>query len=232
MIFFLQHIDIEGPETIGAFLENKGHPVKVVHLYQGEALPESLESIEAVVSLGGPMNVYEEGAYPFLKEEHRFLQKVLEKQVPFLGICLGSQLLAKAAAAKVRRSPHKEIGFMEVSLTPAGMSDPLFAGCPKDLYVYQWHEDMAEVSHEGVLLARSAGCPTQAFRLGSKAYGLQFHVEITDKSIRDWSDRYFKEPAVLKEQKARMLDDYVQHKEKFHRLAEKIYNNFLTILSC
>ena len=191
MILFLKHIAIEGPETLGRFLEGKGFDIKILELQDGDSLPQNLDDVEAVVSLGGPMNVYEEDKHPFLKQENVFLKKVLEKEIPFIGLCLGSQLLAKACGAKVRESPKKEIGFFSVQLTPEGKKDPLFAGLSENLDVYQWHEDMWELPSEATLLASSGACPHQAFRVGANAYGLQFHVEITDVSIKEWAQAYF-----------------------------------------
>ncbi len=110
MILIIKHIDIEGPGTFGDFLTTKGEPFRIVELGAGEKLPSNLDGIHAVVVLGGPMNVYEEDKYPFLKDENSFIQDVLKKEIPYFGICLGSQLLAKAAGARVVRSPVKEIG--------------------------------------------------------------------------------------------------------------------------
>ena len=158
---------------------------------RGDRLPKTFDHLDAVISLGGPMNVYEEDKYPFLKEENVFLRGILERGIPFMGICLGGQLLAKASGSKVGRSPEKEIGFSPVQLTVAGKKDPLFQGVAGPLDVFQWHEDMFEVPAAGTLLASSSVCPNQAFRVGKCAYGVQFHIEITDKSIREWSDEYF-----------------------------------------
>ena len=120
MIVFIKHIDIEGPGTAGDYFQEVAPGFQIIELQKNDSLPTDFSSIEAVVSLGGPMNVYEEEKYPFLKKENEFLQKVIEKEIPFLGICLGSQLLAKAAGAKVRSSPEKEIGWSEVVLTKEG----------------------------------------------------------------------------------------------------------------
>ena len=190
MILFIKHVEIEGPETLGAYFEKQGFVLSVVNLHQGDQLPADLNDIDAVVSLGGPMNVYEEEKYPFLKDEDIFLKKVLEQDVPFLGICLGSQLLAKAAGGSVVRSLQQEVGWFDITLRQKGIEDPLLAGLPAVMEVYQWHGDMCVVPPKGVHLAFSDRCPVQAFRVGIKAYGLQFHAEITDKSIEEWSRDY------------------------------------------
>ena len=230
MIYFIKHIDIEGPGTLGSFFEAKGYKTKIVDLGAGEKLPKLTNDVEAVVVLGGPMNVYEEEKYPFLKEEDKFIKQILKDEIPFLGICLGSQLLAKAAGAKVGKSPKKEIGFSYIQLTGEGLVDPLFQGLVKKIFVYQWHEDMFEIPLKGQLLAMGADCPHQALKFGRCAYGLQFHVEITDVSISEWSDQYLKKPGRPQEFKTNMLSDYFKNKVRFDNTAEQIYNNFLNII--
>ena len=101
MILIIKHIEHEGSGTIEEFFRRHGFSVKTVELSRGDFLPDDVSSLEAVVSMGGPMNVYEEDIYPFLKEEDIFIKKIVREEIPFLGICLGSQLLAKAAGAKV-----------------------------------------------------------------------------------------------------------------------------------
>ncbi|MGE0267775.1 MAG: type 1 glutamine amidotransferase [Candidatus Omnitrophota bacterium] len=232
MILFIKHIDIEGPETIGQFFKNKGYEIKVVNLQDGDELPSNFRDLQAVVCLGGPMNVYEENKFPFLKKENTFIQKILQEEIPYLGICLGSQLLAKACGWKVVKSPQKEIGFSTIKLTKQGISDPLFANFKGSLVdVYQWHEDMSELSSEENLLAASGGCPTQAFKVGHNAYGLQFHIEITDKSIKEWSDSYFNDPHVCQREKDKMLSDYNKIKATFEDTAQRLYNNFLSMVN-
>ena len=129
-IYCVKHVEDEGPGLIGEFFRDLGVEVAELNLHRGDRLPESLESTAGVVVLGGPMNVYEEEAYPFLKEEDLFIRRVLREEVPFLGICLGGQLLAKACGGAVTKSPYKEIGWYEVELTREGRRDSLFRGLP------------------------------------------------------------------------------------------------------
>ena len=239
MFLIVKHIDIEGPGTLGDFLKSKGITYKVIELGAGEPLPLDLNGIEAVVVLGGPMNVDEEDKYPFLKPELAFIQKVLQKGLPFLGICLGSQLLAKAAGAKVVKSPVKEIGWYRIRLTGQGRHDPLFKHFVEEDVIYHWHGDMFHIPANGQLLATAEGCPHQALKVGKNAYGLQFHVEITDKSIKEWCDEYIENdlpgpawPAGRRRDHAQsMMEDYWKHKASFDRQANNLYENFLSIVS-
>lgn len=231
MVLIIKHIDIERPGTLGDFFVQKEIPFRIVELGAGERLPTDLKDIRAVVVLGGPMNVYEEDKYPFLKEENIFIQRVLKEQIPYFGICLGAQLLAKAAGARVVRSPIKEVGWYKVSLTSEGKKDPLLIGFNQHEDVYHWHGDMFEVPANGVLLATADGCPHQAFRVGKNAYGFQFHMEVTDKSIKEWCDEYSATDLPgRKEHCETMLAQYVKNKGKFDRQANRLYENFLNIL--
>jgi len=231
MILIIKHIDIEGPGTLGDFLKAQGEPFCIIELGAGEKLPADPQAFKAVVVLGGPMNVDEEERFPFLKQENDFIQKVLKAGIPYLGICLGSQLLAKAAEARVVKSPVKEIGWYQVKLTTEGKKDPLFAGFREAGPVYQWHGDMFQIPVHGRLLASAQGCPHQALKVGKNAYGLQFHVEVTDKSIKEWCDEYCETdlPGRLDHAKS-MMKDYWKYKKAFDAQAQRLYQNFLEII--
>jgi len=232
MILYIKHIAIEGPDTLGAYFASRGFAAQEVDLSRGERLPESLDNIEAVICLGGPMNVYQEDAYPFLRQEDVFIKKALQQELPFLGICLGSQLLAKACGAKVGKSPVKEVGWFPVTITPDGRQDPLFRNTDGPLEVFQWHEDMFQVPTQGRLLAASPGCPHQAFRVGKNAYGLQFHIEVSACAIEAWIREYWKvDDARSLARGKEMLDRPQEIKRRFDQQAKIIYNNFLSIMN-
>jgi GMP synthase (glutamine-hydrolysing) len=241
VILIVKHIGIEGPGTLGDFFKAKGEVLRTVELGAGDALPDDPTLFKAVVVLGGPMNVDQEARYPFLKAENEFIGKVLKTGVPYLGICLGAQLLAKAAGATVVQSPAKEIGWYHITLTQEGEKDPLFKGfCTQDP-VYQWHEDMFQIPRGGLLLATNdstrhegttgEGCPHQAFKVGLHAYGLQFHIEVTDKSIKAWCDAYGRWEGPGGADHARsMIEEYGKLKPVFEKQAQRLYQNFLEII--
>ncbi|OPX98669.1 MAG: GMP synthase (glutamine-hydrolyzing) [Syntrophorhabdus sp. PtaB.Bin006] len=185
-VLVVKHVSNEGPGLIRTFFESQGWPVELVDMSSGGRLPDSLEGIGAVIMLGGPMNVYEEDTYPFLQGEDRFIGDLIRQEIPFMGICLGAQLLAKACKAKVFRANSEEIGWHEVNLTKEGARDLLFHGLPQCLKVFQWHEDTFEVPEGAVLLAHASSCTNQAFRVGRNAYGLQFHIEVTPDMVSAW----------------------------------------------
>lgn len=217
------HLASEGPGTLGSYLKNVGVELVPVLLYDGEHLPENANGFDAVVSMGGPMNVYQEEEYPFLAEETTFLRHAINADVPVLGVCLGAQLIAKAGGAKVALAAAKEVGWCRVSLTDAGREDALFRGLPDTLEVLQWHEDMFHVPEGGQLLASSVACPYQAFRYRN-AFGLQFHLEITDEILKDW----FRATPELPP----MLARYEELQPEFGNQAETMYKNFLNLIQC
>lgn len=229
MILFIKHIDIEGAGTLGEFFKEKDWEVKTVELSRGEALP-SCDECDAIVTLGGPMNVYEVDKYPFLKEEDALIKKAVKEEIPILGICLGAQLLAKACGAKVKKAPQREIGWHKVNLTDAARTDALFQNLPLQLEVFQWHQDMFEIPKGAQLLAASDTCPYQAFRFGRDAYGLQFHIEVTPQMVESWVNRYAKEES-LGFNAQDMLMETAKKKDALQKQADMVYFNFARIIA-
>jgi len=179
----IMHVEAEGPGTLGHYLEAIQASVHTARLYAGDPLPAP--AFDVIISMGGPMNVYEEERYPFLREETSFLERAISAGVPTLGICLGAQLIAKACGAAVKKAPGREVGFSSVDLTLEGRQDALFQRLPESLPVFQWHEDTFDLPPGSFLLATSPRCPNQAFRY-LNAYGLQFHVEVTRNLLWQW----------------------------------------------
>jgi GMP synthase-like glutamine amidotransferase len=150
------------------------------------SLPTQIDGYNALVILGGPASVYDKHQY--LRDEEKLIQDATTKNIPTLGICLGSQLIAKASGARVYKGSEKEIGWYKVELTNAGMQD-IFSGLEKDITVFQWHGDTYDLPDNAIVLARSELYPIQAFRIGS-AIGIQFHLEVSKDMITDWMEQY------------------------------------------
>jgi GMP synthase (glutamine-hydrolysing) len=223
-IYIVKHVADEGPGLLGNYFQRLGWDTTVIELSRGDILPEDVESEAAVVILGGPMNVYEEDSYPFLKAEDAFIKRIVSREIPFLGICLGAQLLAKACGAAVTKSPIREVGWYNVNLTAEAKKDHLFKDLSKNLPVYQWHGDTFGIPDDAALLATAPGCPNQAFRVGSFAYGLQFHPELTAEMEADWTEKAAKEiPCFDLEQSRRKGKEL---RKRFDANAELLLANF------
>ncbi len=231
-VIIIKHIDIEGPGTIGDFLDCNDIPYRVINIFNGEPLPDSLSEISAVIVLGGPMNVYEEDKYPFLKQEDEFLKEVIEAGLPTLGFCLGAQLIAKAKGAIVKKAPQKEIGWFKISLDRNGSSDPLFQEFPGEVDVFQWHGDTFDIPDGAVKLAESELCSNQAYRIGDNIYGLQFHVEVTDEMIYQWIDAYRDEVDSLKGivDPDQIISDTKAKSEDYKAQARQFCTNFFKLI--
>ena len=225
MIVIIKHIDIEGPGTFKEYLVSAGFAFRIVNLAKNEALP-SLDEYKAIVSLGGPMNVYETDKYPFLTKEENFLKEALAERKPILGICLGAQILAKITGAAVEKTTTKEIGWCDVELTQEASSDPLFDGLGQRFSVFQWHEDTFGIPIGGRLLAKGAKCRNQAFRFGDCAWGLQFHPEITKDMIVEWLD-YCQNDL----DRDKLLNDYSKIEDKYKQQAKTLYDNFCKVIA-
>jgi GMP synthase (glutamine-hydrolysing) len=191
-VLIVKHVEIEGPGLIEYCLKQEKIPCKILNLKKGIRFPK-LDGFTHIAILGGPMNVYEERRYPFLRDEDLFIKEAIRRGKSILGICLGAQLIAKSLGAKVFKAPVKEIGWYDVSLTKVGSRDSLFSGLPKTFPVFQWHGDTFEVPKSGKLIVTSDFIPHQAFRYGEKVYGVQFHLEVTEEMINEWLKTYEEE---------------------------------------
>jgi GMP synthase-like glutamine amidotransferase len=187
-ILVLQHIAVEHPGVWRDFMRAGDVAWDAVELDAGESLP-SLDGYDALISMGGPMDVFDEAEHPWLRNEKAIIHEaVRERAMPYLGVCLGHQLLADALDGEVTRMNVPEVGLMEVSLTSAGRSDPLFAGLDERLACLQWHScEIGTAPTGSEILAVSDLCPVQAIRVGKHAYGLQFHVELTAETVIEWA---------------------------------------------
>jgi GMP synthase (glutamine-hydrolysing) len=185
-------------EDLGAFtevLEKQGARCRVIQLYQGEMPAEEWERTGALIILGGPMGVYDEEQFPFLRWEKRIIRAASDEAVPLLGVCLGAQLIAATLGAPVYHGPVKEIGWNPISITPHGQVDSLLGYLPENATVFQWHGDGFDLPSGAIRLASSVNYENQAFRMGKNIYALQFHLEVTPRMIERWIDARSKDLA-------------------------------------
>jgi GMP synthase (glutamine-hydrolysing) len=192
-VLIFQHIWCETPGIFLELLREQSLPVETVKLFEGDRLPDDLSRFSGLLVMGGPMSVNDEADYPWLKTEDRLLKEALALDFPTLGICLGSQLIAKAAGGTVRQGPRKEIGWYPVRLTPAARHDRLFRESPETIEVFQWHGEYFDTPPGAVNLASSDLYSCQAFSIGQNVYGLLFHLEVTGQMVKEWMGTFKEE---------------------------------------
>ena len=231
-ILVLQHVRVEHPGIFRSFLAEDGHSWDAVELDEGETVPP-LDDYDALWVMGGPMDVWQEDIHPWLQQEKRLIQKAVEgRGMPFLGLCLGHQLLAEALGGEVRPSEHPEIGIMDVRLTDEGAGCVWMDGLPETLSCLQWHSAEVTVPPAGAqVLASSPACAVQAMKWGPRAYSAQFHVEVEPDTVANWA-RIPEYAAALETalgpNGARTLQaDADRCMKEFNGTAERLYINWL-----
>jgi GMP synthase-like glutamine amidotransferase len=188
VLALVHHADA-GVGVFGAEIARRGHEVEEWEPSAAAGLPRPLADYGAVIAFGGGMQVDEEDRYPWLRTAFGVMRETLDSGTPTLGVCLGAQVLARAAGGDVGPAARPEWGWDVVELTGEAGDDPLFAGLPPALDVLQWHSYAFTLPPGGVPLARSPVC-LQAFRAGSAAWGVQWHPEVTGESVLLWGERY------------------------------------------
>jgi GMP synthase-like glutamine amidotransferase len=182
-----QHIAIEHPGIFRDLMTERGITWDAVELDEGEPIP-NLDRYDALLVMGGPMDVFEEDIHPWLVPEKAAIREaVRERNMPYFGFCLGHQLLADALGGTCERMPAAEVGILDVDLNDQGKVDPLMVGLPISFKALQWHGvAVTRLPQGGVTLASSPVCDIQAQRVGDHAWGIQYHVEMTDQTVREW----------------------------------------------
>ncbi|PPR41663.1 MAG: hypothetical protein CFH22_00699 [Alphaproteobacteria bacterium MarineAlpha5_Bin12] len=190
-ILILQHIPIESPGYIKDLMLKDGLELTTIELDEGEKIPNNLNNFDAMFCMGGPMDTWMENEYPWLIEEKKKIKEfVIELKKPFLGFCLGCQLLGEAVGGKVVKSKIPEIGILDVNMENKKNRDKLFSSFPDKLKVLQWHSyevEGLENNKNITLLASSDNTKYQIFKYQDHAYGIQFHIEIKDNTVNEWS---------------------------------------------
>jgi GMP synthase-like glutamine amidotransferase len=184
-----QHIAVEHPGVFRDFMKRDGIKWDCVELDAGEPIPE-LARYDALIVMGGPMDVWQEDRHPWLVAEKAAIGTFVNKlQRPFLGICLGHQLLADALGGSVGLMTTAEVGVAEMELTEDGQRDPLLRGLASPISGVQWHgAEIKTLPDNARVLVRNAACAIQAIRVGANAYGFQYHVEVDRQTIVEWGE--------------------------------------------
>ena len=189
-ILVLQHINIEDPGYIKDLMIKDGVNITTIELDEGEKIPNNLNFFDGMLCMGGPMDTWMEKDYPWLIEEKKKIKEfVVELNKPYLGFCLGCQLLGEAIGGKVVKTNNPEIGMLDVNFLDEKKKDILFADFPQKITSLQWHSyevQELEKNKDVTLIASSKETKYQIFRYKNNAYGIQFHIEIKDTTVNDW----------------------------------------------
>ena len=229
-IVILQHGTSNGAMRLGATLRDYGHRLRVIDLHAGEPVPRSLDDTDGIVATGGPMSANSD--HSWLEPELELLARADDENLPVIGVCLGSQLLARALGGKVApMDGGMELGWHEVALTPTGAEDPLHAGIAWTSMQFHWHGEHVTVPPDGArVLAKSARCPIQTWARGLRTYGFQYHPEVYADTVETWAAEH---PEDL-EQAGVTLEDLraktTTHFDAFERLSRRLFESIALLL--
>jgi GMP synthase-like glutamine amidotransferase len=227
----LQHINIEHPGIFLEFMKKDNIKIDTVELDENEKIP-NIDNYDAMIVMGGPMDTWQEETYPWLKIEKENIHNFVSiKKKPYLGLCLGAQLLSEAIGGKVKKMKTPEIGVLNVSINN---DKSIFDGMDKNLKALQWHSyEVCDLPSNASILATSPLCNVQAFS-SEKAFGLQFHVEQTNETVPQWACvpeyKSALESTLGPNALEKFKDDVEKNLSVFNSSAKTIYENFKKII--
>jgi GMP synthase-like glutamine amidotransferase len=233
-ILVFQHLRSEHPGIFRSYFARDGVEWDAVELDEGGVIPP-LEGYDALWVMGGAMDVWDVEEFPWLVAEKRAIRHwVREMERPFLGFCLGHQLLADALGGTCGPQHVAEVGVFDVELTPEGLADPLFAGLEARLPVLQWHSvRVAQPPDDATVLASSPLCAVQAMRAAPRAWGVQYHLEAENEAVREWAEIPAYRAALERANGAgameRLQADIAAHAAGFESNAAILYRNFMQL---
>jgi len=206
--------------------------IRYLNISQGETLAESIENYSYIVILGGAVSAYEDDRYPFLREEFKLVEGAIAHKIPLVGICLGSQVIAKVLGANVYRGESgREAGWCEISLTDAAATDPLLRDFPPQFRVFQSHQDTFDLPADTVHLAYSSKYPNQAFRYHDHVWALQFHLEFDENVLSGCSaviEQELRDSNIQDTTVEQLLAEAQRHSPAVAPIASRFMEHFLS----
>ena len=237
-VHVLTHLEAEGPSRIAAVAKGMGLEFVIYPLFDGAHAPAAIPDGDLLVVMGGSMGVgdVDDPRWPFLRDEVALLRRQIAKDRPILGVCLGAQLLAHALGAKVYplevgEPPvrHREVGWGAVTFTRTAEDEPVLSGMNESEVVLHWHGDTFDLPPGARRLAGTLACQNQMFRAGTRAFGLQFHVEITEAEVETWvrEDAEFVRLANGPGGAARLLEDTARYMPRHEVVGDRLIESIL-----
>lgn len=237
-VLVLQHIALEDPGYLKDLMEADGWQLTQVELDEGESIPEDLSSYDAMLCMGGPMDTWMEDEHPWLVDEKKRIHEwVVDLKKPFLGFCLGCQLLGEVLGGKVVESDPPEIGVLDIDMTEASKQDALFAEYPPTIKAVQWHSyevQGLESNPDITVLGSSDNTRFQIFKYHDHAYAVQFHIEVRSDTVMQWGCVPEYKAALENSLGADALNQFDssarEHMPEMNRLSALLYENFKRII--
>ena len=233
-IIVLQHIKIEDPGYIKDLMLADGFNLTTIELDQGEKIPTDLSNFDAMFCMGGPMDTWMEKEHPWLIDEKNAIKEfVVNLKKPYLGFCLGCQLLGEVVGGKIVKSIPAEIGIMDINFTKEKAQDDLFSKFPERITSLQWHSyevQGLEKNEDITLIASSPGTKYQIFKYKNYAYGIQFHIEVKKTTVGEWGCVPEYKSALEKQLGEGALDKFDKdsqiHMPSMNEYSKILYENF------
>ena len=237
-IIVLQHIKVEDPGYIKDLMIEDGVNLTTCELDEGDKIPEDLSKFDAMFCMGGPMDTWMEKDYPWLIDEKKAIKKfVIDLKKPYLGFCLGCQLLGEIVGGKVVKSKNSEIGMLNIDFSENKINDLLFSEFPKMITSLQWHSyevQELENNNDITLLASSPETKYQIFKYRNHAYGIQFHIEVKKTTVEEWGCVPEYKSALEKQLGEGALEkfdkDSQKHMPTMNNYSEILYKNFKKLI--
>tara|TARA_R110000782_G_scaffold49668_18_gene108092 strand:- start:1215 stop:1943 length:729 start_codon:yes stop_codon:yes gene_type:complete len=234
-ILVFQHLRIEHPGIFLDFFKEDGIDLHVIELDEGEQIPD-LKAYDALWVMGGPMDVWEEAKYPWLINEKAAIQKAVnELKMPYVGICLGHQLLADALGGEVGLGTFPEVGVMPIYKTETGKQSPCLKNMPDKMHCLQWHSAEVKTAPAGMdILSYSDKCAIQSLSLGTQVFTMQYHQEIIAPTVSGWSNipayKRALEKSLGKNAVNKLEQDALENMDDFNKTARQLYENWKSII--
>jgi GMP synthase (glutamine-hydrolysing) len=234
-VLVFQHVANKILGTLNPTLRSRGLKIRYVNFDRTPDASPSIEKYNGLVVLGGQMGVYEADRYRHIPVEMKLIEDALKRDIPILGICLGAQMLAQVLGSEVRKSTDKEIGWYDINLTEDGKTDPLLSHFKNTEKLFQLHGDTFDIPKCATHLATSQLLPAQAYRFGTKVYGLQFHLEVDQAMIHRWLDNKNNQEEI-KNSNDKFSINQIQNETNLHisrsiELSQKTFSNFIDLFA-